>query len=61
MATFPQYREEDVTMGMTGAQGWVLYAWAVEHEARVWGGRMKRTTPGYVAQERDRILANGKK
>ena len=40
---------------MTGAQGWVYYNWSMENEANFWGSKLKRTTPGYIAQEIERL------
>ena len=61
MSAFPKYDWEDVTMGMTGAQSWALHAWAVENEARVWGGQVRRSCPGYVRQETLRLFEERKK
>lgn len=55
MATFGFSREE-VMEGVSGAEGWVWYAWAKEHERSVWGQGFKRLTPGYVRQEIEAIL-----
>ena len=55
MATF-KMTEEHVTEELTGAQGWMLYVWAVENEARMWGGSLRRTSPGYVKQEMQSIM-----
>ena len=45
-----------VRKGITGAQGWVWYNWALENEASVWGVWLERTTPGYVKQEYQKRL-----
>jgi len=47
---------DEVTVGLTGAKGWALYVWAIENEARVWGGQLRRTSDGYVKQECKRIM-----
>ncbi len=45
-----------VRLEMTGAQGWVWYNWALENEATAMGPAYKRTTDGYIRQERDKHL-----
>lgn len=49
---------EYVRSGITGAQGWAYYFWALENEMTIWGAAHERRGDGYVAQERKRI-ANG--
>lgn len=56
MATFPQYTLEHWRSGVTGAEGWVWYSWALEHRATVWGTGVKYASPGYVRQETLAIL-----
>lgn len=41
---------------MTGAQASVWYAWAMENESSMMGPVYRRTSDGYVRQERDRLL-----
>jgi hypothetical protein len=48
---------EKVRTGMTGAEGWAWYAWAMENEATMFGASYKRTTDGYVKQETKRLMA----
>ena len=48
--------EQHIAEELTGAQGWMLYVWAVENEARMWGGNLRRTSPGYVKSEIMRLL-----
>lgn len=50
-----------VKFGMTGAQGWVWYNWAVESLIYAFGPVYKRTTEGYVKQEMKRIRAQRNK
>lgn len=46
-----------VRKGITGAQGWVYYNWAREHEATIWGQRLERQTDGYIRQETKKLIA----
>lgn len=48
---------------LDGAEGWAWYYWAVINEAQVWGYGKGIKGNSYLAQERQRILAekqNGK-
>lgn len=45
-----------VRFEMTGAQGWVWYNWALENEVTAMGPSYKRTTVGYIGQEREKLL-----
>lgn len=47
---------DHVRKGMTGAQGWVWYSWALENEATAFGNCYKRTTDGYIRQETKRLM-----
>lgn len=42
-----------VRTGVTGAQGWVYYNWARDHEQSIWGGN-EYIVGGYIAQEIER-------
>jgi hypothetical protein len=48
---------EKVRTGMTGAECWAWYAWAMENETTAFGSAFKRTTDGYVRQETKRLMA----
>ena len=41
--------------GITGARAWVLYSWALENEATIWGNTLRRSTDCYIAQEITRL------
>lgn len=55
LRTFPQFTLDYVRKRLTSAQGWAYYAWAREHEALVFGERLKRKSKGYIAKEAERI------
>lgn len=48
-----------ISYEITGAEGWVYYNWAIEHEMTAFGPIFKATTAGYVKQEFEALL-NGK-
>jgi len=48
-----------VRKGITGAQGWVYYNWAMENEQVGFGPLVERTGDGYVAQQKKQILSRG--
>ena len=53
------WTQDYVRKGLTGAQGWAFYNWALESESRnagVWGAVLDRKSPGYVKQEMQRML-----
>ena len=49
-----------VRKGITGAEGWIYYNWAMENEASIWGSGLDRRTPGYVKQEFEQLRAQRK-
>jgi len=52
---------EDCWVGITSAEGWVRYAWALENEISAFGAVYERVGDGYVAAERKRILESWQK
>lgn len=50
------WKPDFVRKGITGAQGWVYYNWALENEANVWGAGVRVKGAGYVKQETERKL-----
>lgn len=44
--------EQFVDFGLDGDKGWVLYNWARQSEATVWGTGEVPVSPGYIKQER---------
>ena len=46
------YMEQFVDFGLDGDKGWVLYNWARQSEATVWGTGEVPVSPGYIKQER---------
>jgi hypothetical protein len=54
------WTDDYIRKGITGAKGWVYANWARENEMTVFGAIEERKSDGYVAQERRRILADGK-
>jgi hypothetical protein len=50
-----------VRTGITGAQGWAWYAWAMGNEVGAWGPLFKQTTDGYIKQEAKRLIRSLKK
>ena len=55
MKTFGWSR--DHCLDMDGAESWVWYNWAMINESSVWGGGRSVKGDNYVAQERNRLLA----
>jgi hypothetical protein len=49
-----------VRLGMTGAQSWVWYNWAIENEMSAFGLVYKRKSDGYIRQEINRLVAVAK-
>jgi len=45
-----------VRFGMTGAEGWVWYNFAMEDTISAWGPVYKRVGDGYVRQETKRLV-----
>jgi len=45
-----------VRLKITSAQGWVYYNWAKENEMTVLGANYELKTPGYIGQEKQKIL-----
>jgi hypothetical protein len=45
-----------VRFGITGAESWVWYNWAIENEITAFGALYKRKTDGYVRQETKRLV-----
>ncbi len=56
MKTFG-WSEQKVRTGITSAQGWVWYSWALENEMTMFGAAYELKTPGYIKQEADKILS----
>lgn len=50
------WKPDYIRLELSGAQGWVWYNWSIENESSLLGERLERKTPGYVAQERERLL-----
>lgn len=51
MKTFPQLTLDIIRKGITGAEGWAYYNWAVEDDAGFWGAKFERKTDSPVKQE----------
>jgi hypothetical protein len=43
-------------VGVTSAEGWVRYNWALENEMTMFGAVFKLSGPGYVKQETLRLV-----
>ena len=57
MATYAEFTAEHCWVGVTSAEGWVRYSWAIENEQNSGFGRTyKLRGNGYVKQEANRIL-----
>lgn len=54
--SFYQLSEDFVRKKLPGAKGWVMFNWALEHEASMWGGGIQRSGKGYVGQEVESII-----
>ena len=51
LMSFYGWSERYTLYQITGAKSWAYFAYAVENEARMFGGGVVRTTDAYVAQE----------
>jgi len=60
MKTFG-WTERFCRSGIPGGRAWVWYFWAIEYEATALGSMYERVGKGYIAQETDRLFAEGKK
>lgn len=49
-----------VKKGLTGAESWVWYNWAIENEMSAFGLVYKRKSAGYIRQEIDKLMAIAK-
>lgn len=60
--SFYGWTADYVLDGITGAEGWVYYNWALENEAQIFGIKRERSSDGYVKQEWKRLMKqNGKR
>lgn len=57
LMAYPSFTLRFIRLELTGAQGWVWYNAAVEHEQMSFGPANKRTTDGYIRQETQRLMA----
>ena len=59
MKTFG-WTHEHCRKGMTSAEGWVWFYWALENEATLFGSSLERKGRGYVDQESKRLFDEAK-
>lgn len=49
-----------IRKGITGAQGWAYFAWALENEMSMFGSSVERKSDGYIKQEIKWLTAKSK-
>lgn len=57
MATYPEFTAEHCWTGVTSAEGWVRYSWAVANvQASGFGMAYQLAGDGYIKQQTKKIL-----